>query len=417
MPQDFDLPVKAKAPPLRAKPRFRRWLRLLVFAALLALGYWVWDIYQMGAPPDAGRQIRSSRGAEPAPAAAPVHVAQVTRSDFPVFVNGLGNVQATNAVTVRSRVDGQIVKVAFQEGQLLHEGDLLVQIDPAPYKAAYDQAVAKLAQDQANLSMAKLEQARTATLAKQGWATTELREQRDSAVVQLTAQLQADTAAIESAKVQLDYTTIRAPLTGQAGFRLIDPGNIIHAGDPGGVLTITQLQPISVVFTAPEQQLPEIQKSLKSAPVKVLAYSSDGRTLLSEGKLMLVDNQVDMASGTIRLKASFTNQDNRLWPGLSVSTRLLVNTLKDVVTVPDTAVQRGRDGLFAFVVGKDDKAELRPLKVGPIADGRAVIQKGLSPGERIVISGHYRVQPGGRLEILPDGNTPAKDKQAHGEVD
>src|SRR5258706_5399254 len=241
-----------------ARAGWKRWLRVLAVAVLLGGGYWAWQIYNLGTPQAGQRQARGSGAQSPAQAGLPVQVAVVGRSDVPLYINGLGTVQATNSVVVRSRVDGQIQKVAFEEGQLVHEGDLLIQIDPAPFQAALDQAAAKLAQDEANLAIAKLQQGRTQTLAKQGWATTELRDQRDSAVVQLAAQIQADKAAVQSAKVQLDYTTIKAPLTAQAGFRLVDPGNIIHAGDQGGVLTITQLEPISVGFTAPEHQLPNI---------------------------------------------------------------------------------------------------------------------------------------------------------------
>jgi multidrug efflux system membrane fusion protein len=293
---------------------------------------------------------------------------------------------------------------------MLKEGDLLVQIDPAPFKAAPDQATAKLAQDQASLSNAKQDLERTIPLAKQGVATQQLLDQRTALVANLTALVQADKAAIDSAKVQLAYTTIRSPLTGRAGFRLVDPGNIVHAGDQAGILTITQIQPISVIFTAPEQQLPNISDALKDGPLKVTALSSDGQRRLAEGNLKLIDNQVDTASGTIRLKASFPNQDNALWPGLSVTTRLLVSTVKDVVVVPDAAVQRGPNGLFAYVVTGDGKAEMRDLKVARIADGQALVEDGLKPGERIVVSGHYRVQPGAAVEIIEEPSRPSTAK-------
>jgi multidrug efflux system membrane fusion protein len=310
-------------------------------------------------------------------------------------------------VTVRSRVDGQIEKVAFEEGQMLKEGDLLVQIDPAPFKAALEQATAKLAQDQASLMYGKQELERTIPLAKQGVSTQQLLDQRRANVANLTALIEADKAAIESARVQLAYTTIRSPLSGRAGFRQVDPGNIVHAADQTGVLTITQVQPISVIFTAPELQLPAINEALRSGPLKVTAFSSDGQKRLGDGTLKLVDNQVDPATGTIRLKASFPNQDNALWPGLSVTTRLLVRTVRNVVVVPDSAVQRGPNGLFAYVVTSDGKAELRNLRVGRIADGQALIEQGLSSGERIVTTGHYRVQPGSPVEVVEGPDRPA----------
>ncbi len=255
--------------------------------------------------------------------------------------------------------------------------------------------------------------ARTTTLSKQGDATLQLLDQRTANVASLTAQVQADQAAIESANVQLAYTTIRSPLTGRAGFRLIDSGNIVHAADQNGMLTITQLQPISVLFTAPEQELPAISEALKSAPLKVTAYSSDGRKALAVGTLKLIDNQVDVASGTIHLKASFDNADHALWPGLSVSTRLLVSTVPDAVVVADNAVQRGPNGLYVYVVTPDATAELRNVAVGPIDGGLALIEKGLSPGERVVTSGQYKVLPGQPVQVLQEqrtAETPAAGK-------
>jgi multidrug efflux system membrane fusion protein len=385
----------------KAKALLRACLWLVAAVVVLDAGLGFWHRYGSTRP----GQSAVNQVAGPAPA--PVQVATVEKKDFPIVLTGLGTVQATNTVTVRSRVDGQVVKVAFKEGQMVKEGDLLVQIDPAPYQAALDQAVAKLAQDEASLKFAKQDLDRTIPLAKQGVSTQQLLEQRTANVANLTAQVQADKAAIDSAKVQLAYTAIRSPLTGRAGFRLVDPGNIVHAADQTGILTITQLQPISVIFTAPEDQLPDINDALKGGPLKVTAFSSDGRRRLGEGTLRLVDNRVDPASGTISLKASFPNEDNALWPGLSVTTRLLVSTVKNVVVVPDSAVQRGPNGLFAYVVTGDGKAELRDLKVGRIRDGQALVEQGLAPGERIVTAGHYRVQPGARVEVVAGPDRPA----------
>jgi multidrug efflux system membrane fusion protein len=379
----------------------------LIIAAVIAAGYWAWQHVPGGEP-----QRQGGRPDQQSSAPAPVHSAIVERRDFPVYLTGLGTVQPTNNVVIRSRVDGQIEKVAFQEGQMVHEGDLLVQIDPAPFQAALGQAVAKLAQDNASLNNARQDLERTQILAKQGNATQQLLDQRTANVANLTALIQADDAAIESAKVQLAYTTIRSPLTGRAGFRLVDPGNIVHANDQNGMLIITQLEPISVIFTAPEQQLPTINDALRSGPLQVTAYSSDGKRTLGQGTLSLVDNQVDPASGTIRLKASFENADHALWPGLSVTTHLLVKTLKDVVVVPDAAVQRGPNGLYVYIITPASKAELRDVKIGQIEGGQALVEQGLSPGERIVTSGHYRVVPGGRVEVVNDqqARTAVKDK-------
>ena len=390
--------------------RMRRWRWLLAVAACALVVIAVRQLLlQNGTSPPRAAEARQN--------GAPVHVAVVKTRSFPVILNGLGTVQATNMVTVRSRVDGQIEKVGFEEGQMVRAGDLLVQIDPAPFQAALDQAKAKLAQDEASLTNAKQDLERTAVLSKQGNATQQLFDQRTANVASLTAQVQADKAAIDSAKVQLDYTTIRSPLTGRAGFRLVDPGNIVHANDQNGMLTITQLQPISVIFTAPEDQLPAINDELKSGPLKLSAFSSDGKRLLGEGTLKLLDNQVDPASGTIRMKASFDNRDNALWPGLSVTTRLLLKTLKDVVVVPDAAVQRGPNGLYVYVVTAQSRALLREVKVSRIEDGLALVDSGLAAGERIVTSGHYRVQPGGPVQVLDEQEAVPATKPVADKVD
>lgn len=375
-----------------------RWTkrRGLILAAALSLG----ALAAFGHARHASQSQTTSRTAQPEPA--PVRVATVEKRDFKVVLHGLGTVQPVNSVVVRSRVDGQIVTVNFKEGQPVHKGDLLVQIDPAPYKASLDQAQAKLLQDQATLRNAELDLQRTQTLAAHGNATQQLLDQRVAAVAQTKALIEADKAAIQSAQVQLAYTTIRSPLDGRAGFRTIDPGNIVHATDQGGILTITQLEPIAVLFTAPEQNLPQISGALKQGPLAVTALSSDGKQRLADGKLTLLDNQVDAASGTIRMKGIFDNPEHTLWPGLSVQTDLLVETLRDKIVVPDTALQRGPEGLYAFLVGPDDKALLRKLEVARIENGEALVTSGLTPGDCIVTAGHYRVLPGHPLRILDD---------------
>src|SRR5438874_4727044 len=364
---------------------------LLVLLALIG-GYWGWRELGPGAPT---REARSGQnGGQPRPSAVPVAVAEVKTADVPVYLYGLGTVQAYNTVTVRSRVDGQVEKIAFEEGQSVHEGDLLAQVDPRPFKAALDQANAKKALDEASLANAKLDLNRYATLGKQDFSSRQQVDTQRSLVNQLTAQIEADEAQIESAQTQLDYATIRSPLTGRAGFRQIDAGNIVHASDQTGIVSIDQLQPISVMFTAPEGELPRITQALASGPLPVTALSSDGQTELGQGRLELLDNQIDAASGTIRLKAMFDNQENTLWPGLSVSTKLLVDTLKAVAVVPEDAVERGPDGLFAFVVGDDNKADIHKITVSHTDGRQAVVEQGLSPGERVVTQGQYRVEPG-----------------------
>jgi membrane fusion protein, multidrug efflux system len=378
--------------PSQLSPSFR-WRLLLTLAAIFVTSYAGWHYFTTinaaGAAVDARARARGG-----ASAAIPVTIARVASMDFPVYLTGLGTVQPYDTVTVRSRVDGQIVKVAFRQGQMVKEGDLLVQIDPRPYQAALDQALAKKEQDEANLKNAKLNLDRYTSLAQKDYASRQQVDTQQAMVDQLTAQVRGDQAAIENAQTQLDYTTIKAPLTGRTGFRLIDPGNIVHASDQNGIVTIVQLQPISVVFTAPEEQVSEINSALEKATVPVQALSSDGLRMLSEGRLALVNNEVDQASGTIRMKATFANKDNRLWPGLSVSTRLLVETLKNVTTIPDDAVQRGPDGLYAFVIGDDDKADVQPIKVGRSGDGVSVVEEGLTPGQTVVVAGQYRLQVG-----------------------
>src|SRR5215471_6918257 len=388
----------------------RRW-GLAPLVLLIAAGAYVtWH--------EAGTDKPTAKNrAQSGPAPAPVRVARVEKKPFSVFLTALGTVQPTNMVTIRSRVDGHIEKVAFEEGQMVRAGDLLVQLDAAPFRAALEQAIAKRSQDEASLLNARQDLQRAVVLTKQGIDAQQLLDQRTAQVAQLAALVQADEAAIESARVQLNYTTIRSPLTGRIGFRLIDPGNIVHANDQNGMLTITQLQPISLVFTLPEQKLTEVREALLKGPLAVTAFSSDGKRLLGEGTLKLLDNQVDPASGTIRMKASFDNRDNALWPGLSVTTRLLLKTLKDVVVVPDGAVQRGPNGLYVYVVTAQSRALLREVKVSRIEDGLALVDSGLTAGERIVTSGHYRVQPGGPVQVLDEQEAIPATKPVADKVD
>ena len=344
------------APP-QPSVRHRRWPLFVALAAILVGSYAGWHYFITTRVADTAVDARTSGGKGGSPAPIPVTVVRVQKADFPVYLNGLGTVQPFRTVTVRSRVDGQIIKVAFKQGRMVKEGDTLVEIDPRPYQAALDQALSKKAQDEANLKNAKLNLDRSLSLAKKDYATQQQVDAQQAMVDQLTAQIQGDQAAIDNAQTQLSYTIIKSPLSGRAGFRLVDPGNIVHDSDQNGIVTIVQLQPISVVFTAPEENVPLINKALEEGTaVPVEALSSDGLRTLAQGQLARVNNEVDQASGTIRMKAIFENKDNVLWPGLSVSTRLLVDTLKDVIVIPDNAVQRGPNGLYTFVVGDDDKA-------------------------------------------------------------
>jgi len=368
----------------------------VALAAVLAAGYGGWRYFGAAEVADAAVNRQGTRQITPPPV--PVTVAAVERADFPVYLYGLGTVQPLKTVTVRSQVDGQITKVEFKQGRMVKEGDVLVQVDPRPYQAALDQALSKKAQDEANLKNAKLNLERYSTLALKDYASKQQVDTQQAMVDQLTAQVAGDQAAIENAQVQLGYTTIKAPITGRAGFRLVDLGNIVRSSDASGIVTIVQLQPITVVFTAPEEQVVEINKALQAGNVPVKALSSDGLKVLAQGRLIWSNNEIDQASGTISLKAVFENQDNALWPGLSVATRLLVETLKQAVVVPDEAVQRGPDGLYAFVVGDDNKAHVQPIKVSQSGDGSSVVTKGLAPGQRVVVAGQYRLVDGSRVQ-------------------
>jgi multidrug efflux system membrane fusion protein len=361
---------------------------VVVIAFIAGAGYFGWQRYH--AAQQAAQAAANAK--KSAHNAVRVTVAPVEKSDFPIYLTGLGTVQGFNTVQVRSRVDGQIDKVAFTEGQLVKKGDLLVEIDPRPYQAALDQAKAKKAQDEANLANANLDLQRYTRLGE--FATKQQTDTQRSTVQQLTAQISADDAAIANAQTQLDYTAIKSPIPGVAGLRQVDIGNIVTAASQTPIVTIAQIEPIAVIFTAPEEQLPYINEAQARHPLKVLAITTDGKKTLAEGSLAVVNNQVDTTSGTIRLKAVFDNKNHELWPGQSVSTRLLVNTLKDATVVPDDAVQHGTEGLYAYTVNQDGKAELHKIKVSQSIDGRSVVDQGLSPGQQVITAGQYKVSPG-----------------------
>jgi multidrug efflux system membrane fusion protein len=383
------------------KSRIISWI--VVIVAVGALGYFGWQRFHGD-----NQATAASNAQKAARNAVRVTIAPVDKSDFPVYLTGLGTVQGFNTVLVRTRVDGQIDKIAFKEGQLVSEGDLLVEIDPRPYQATLDQAKAKKAQDQANLANANLDLQRYTQLGE--FATKQQTDTQRSTVAQLTAQIAADDAAIFNAQTQLDYTAVKSPIPGVAGLRQVDIGNIVNASTQTGIVTIAQIEPISVIFTAPEDQLPAITEAQASKPLKVIAITTDGKKPLAEGTLSVINNQVDTTSGTIRLKAVFDNKDHALWPGQSVSTRLLVKTLKDATVVPDGAIQHGTDGLYAYAVNQDNKAELHKVKVSQSIDGRTVIEDGLSPGQRVITAGQYKVNPGTLVSTAVASTDPAQPK-------
>jgi multidrug efflux system membrane fusion protein len=383
------------------KSRTTRWILLALVAS--GLGYYGWQRSQ-GESREAA--VNSVQKAPRNPVR--VNIATVEKADFPVYLTSLGTVQAFNTVLVRSRVDGQIDKIAFTEGQLVKQGDLLAKIDPRPYQAALDQAKAKKEQDEANLANINLDLQRFIKLGE--FATRQQLDTQRSNVSQLTAQISADTAAIANAATQLDYTDIKAPISGVVGLRQVDVGNIVNASQQTGIVTITQIEPISVIFTAPEEKLPDIKDAQTANPLKTIAITTDGKRPLAEGTLAVVNNQVDSTSGTIRLKAVFENKDHALWPGQSVSTRLLIRTLKDATVIPDEAVQHGTEGLYVYTVDQNNKAALRKVKVSQSIDGRSVIEQGLSPGEHVITGGQFKVAPGTLVSTAVASSDPAQPK-------
>jgi len=362
------------------------------------VAYGVWYELLGGVKPAAAA---AQSAASQAAAKIPVTSFVVKKADFPVRAYGLGVVSPFKTVTVKSRVDGQIIKVFFKQGQMVKEGDPLLEIDQRPFTAALEQAVAKKAQDEANLRNDRLNLERFQKLAKQQFETQQNLDTQQALVDQMIAQVKGDQAAIDNAQTNLGYTSIKAPISGRTGFRLVDPGNIVHAADTTGIVTIAQLQPIAVQFTEPEEQLQAIDKAFDAGEVPVEALTSDGTRTLSQGRLVVMDNSVNQATGTISLKARFDNKDNALWPGLSVTTRMLIDTRKDVIVVPQDGVQHGPSGLFAYVIGDNGKVSARPIKVSQSGDANAVVSEGLNVGDRIVVSGQSRLFDGAPVEEAP----------------
>jgi membrane fusion protein, multidrug efflux system len=385
------------------KSRTIRWV--LFVAVVAAGGYYGWHRFH-GA--EAAAKAAAAQKAATHQPAVPVSLTPVEKADFPVYLTGLGTVQAFNTVVVRTRVDGQIDKIAFQEGQAVSQGDLLAEVDPRPFQAVLDQAKAKKTQDEANLANANLDLQRYTKLGE--FATRQQTDTQRSTVAQLTAQIAADEAAIANAQTQFDYTQVKSPISGIVGLRQVDVGNIVNAATQTGIVTVTQVEPIAVIFTAPEEQLPYITEAQVVTPLKVIAITTDGKKPLAEGKLSVINNQVDTTSGTIRLKAVFDNKNHALWPGQSVSTRLLVRTLKDATVVPDDAIQHGTNGLYAYAVAQDNKAELRKVKVSQSIDGRSVVEEGLKPGERVITGGQFKVKPGSLVTTAVASSDSAQDK-------
>jgi len=391
--------------PNSALGRMRRWsVILLLLLAGGGLAYFVgpWLRLSPGAP-------AASRGA----VAIPVIVTDVRRADVPIFLTGLGIVQALNSVLVKSRVDGQIMKIHFSEGQDVHAGDVLVEIDPRPYQAALNQAQANKLKDQALLENARLDLNRSTRLAVSGTVSSQQLDTARALVKQLEASVESGQAMIDNAQVNLDYSRIRSPLDGRAGTRLIDAGNMVKATDTGGIVIINQLDPIYVTFPLPSDSLLAIRAAKEQGDVKVTAQDSSGK-VLAVGKLAVIDNQINPNTATINFKAVFDNATHVLWPGQFVNVRVEVDTHRDVVAVPITVVQQGPSGPFAFVVGPDRIVQKRMIKVAVMNKTTAVIDFGLAPGERVVTDGQYRIQAGSLVDLVRDPTETPSQKSAEG---
>jgi multidrug efflux system membrane fusion protein len=373
-----------------------------------ALGGGVYYVMHDGAKDGVGKTRHGRHGGFGGPVA--VVAKDVQTADVPVYFEGVGSVKALNTATVRAQVDGRLLSVNFKEGQDVKRGDVLAKIDPVTYQAALDQAVAKKALDEALLANTKHDLARYEKVGTLAVSQQQIDTQR-ALIAQQQAQIKSDIAAIENATAIVGYTTIVAPFDGRTGIRLVDEGNLVHAGDAGGIVVITQVQPISVLFTLPQQDLPALTKAIADGKLSAQALSTDSQTELDSGTLEVIDNQVDQQTGTIRLKANFPNDKRQLWPGQFVNVRILVNTLKNVVVAPAEAIQRGPDGTFVYVVGPDNKVSVRAVKVERQDEKQAVIAEGVTPGEKLVTSGFGRLKDGASVSVS-DGKTPPPNANA-----
>lgn len=385
----------------------RRWPWLVMLAVLGCGAYWLLTT--------SGRQLSAAApAAGPMAQSVPVVAAAARQGDMPVYLTGLGSVTAFNTVTVKSRVDGQLINVAFQEGEFVHQGDLLVEIDPRPFQVQLTQAEGQRARDLAQLRDAQLNLTRYRDLVARELIAKQQVDDQAAQVAQYEGAVKVDRGAIDNAKLQLVYCHITAPISGRVGLRLVDAGNMVHANDQNGLLVITQVQPIAVLFTLPEDNLPPVLSKLRGGdPLPVEAYDRAGRTKIATGSLLTVDNQIDQSTGTARLKAVFQNEDNALFPNQFVNVRLLLDVRKGAVIVSAAAIQRGPQGTFVYVVKPDQSVEVRPVTLGPTAGGDAAIDTGLSPGEQVVTEGVDKLRPGSKVQVqAPETEAPAQRPSA-----
>ena len=388
--------------------RHRWWPWLLVLIILAGAGYW---LYARAAQQQAA--VAATPAVKASLPAVPVVVAAARQGDMPVYLTGLGSVTAFNTVTVKSRVDGQLVNVAFQEGQYVHEGDLLAEIDPRPFQVQLTQAEGQLARDAAQLKEAKLNLERYRDLFVHELIAKQQVDDQAATVGQYEGAVKVDQAAIDNAKLQLIYAHITAPISGRIGLRLVDVGNMVHANDQNGLLVITQVQPIAVIFTLPEDNLPAVLTKLRSGnPLPVEAYDRAGRVRLATGSLLTTDNQIDQSTGTTRMKAVFENKDDALFPNQFVNVKLLLDIRSEALIVPVTGIQRGPQGTFVYVVKPDQTVDVRPVTVGPASGDNASIETGLSAGESVVVDGVDKLRAGSKVQVRKPGTDAAEKPSA-----
>jgi multidrug efflux system membrane fusion protein len=377
----------------------------MTFRTFLSLS--ILSLFSVTACTNSGtQQAQNAAAAAAKRAAVPVSISPVLRQDVPIILTGLGTVQAYYTVTLKTRVDGQIMSVNFREGQEVRKGQLLAVIDPRPYEVALETAKANLARDQAQLNTARANLARSKALLADGVVAQQDYDTQEASAGQFSGTVLADQAAIDNAKLNLVYTRITSPLDGRIGLRLIDPGNMVHATDTSGLLVVTQMKPIAVMFTLPEDQLPSVLAESRKGALKVQAYSRDDQTVLATGKLETVDNQIDVTTGTAKLKAVFDNKDGGLWPNQFVNIHMQLSTAKNALVVPMAAIQRGPDGSLAYVVGADKKVEIRPVTIALTQGNIALISSGLQEGDEVVTEGQDKLQ-GGSV-VSPKNPPPSK---------
>ncbi len=403
--KSIDLPepgARGVEAPRSTTPSKARWWLWILIVGVIAVGVWYFRSARSSsqaadsAAPGAAAKGRGGAGA--GGFVVPVIVATAQRGDLPVYFNGLGTVTAFNTVTVRSRVDGQLISVAFKEGQFVHEGDLLAQIDPRPFQVQLEQALGQLAKDQAQRRDAEVNLERFRLLFKEGVIAQQQLDTQAALVGQFDGAIASDQAQINNAKLQLTYSHITAPISGRIGLRLVDAGNIVHASDTNGLLVITQLQPISVIFSLPQDQLPQVMTKLRSGTqLPVEAFDRDDTAKIATGKLQTIDNQIDVTTGTYKLKSIFSNEDNALFPNQFVNVHLLVDIKRDLTVVPAAAIQRGPQGTYVYAAGNDNTAKIRTVTIAQTTGNSVGLSAGLNPGDIVVIDGQDKLQDGTKI--------------------